>query len=71
MRLPLIRPLSPETIRLLHRIHRYSRHHQVRQRAQFLILYNQRKSLSQLIPIFWLLVKPFTTGSMPGNLKDS
>ena len=52
MHLPLIRPLSPETIRLLHRIHRSSRHHQVRQRAQFLILYNQGKSLSQLIPIF-------------------
>lgn len=52
MRLPLIRPLSPETIRLLARIHRSSRHHQVRQRAQFLILYNQGQSLAQLMPIF-------------------
>ena len=48
----LIRDISSETLSLLQRIYRSSRHHQVRQRAQFLILYHQGQTLSQLLLIF-------------------
>ena len=48
----LIRKISSETLSLLRRIYRSSRHHQVRQRAQFLILYHQGHTLTQLRPIF-------------------
>ena len=48
----LNRHISSETLRLLRRIYHSSRHHQVRQRAQFLILYHQGQTLSQLRSIF-------------------
>ena len=48
----VLRPLYPETLRLLQRIHRQSRHHQVRQRAQFLLLVGQGWTIGQLLKIF-------------------
>ncbi len=48
----LIREITPETLSLLHRLYRSSRHHQVRQRAHFLILFHQGKTLAQLMPLF-------------------
>lgn len=48
----LLREISPETERLLKRIYRSSQHHQVRQRAHFLILYHQGYTLAQLLPLF-------------------
>ena len=48
----LIRDIYPETLSLLQRIYRYSRHHQVRQRAHCLILRHEGYSLSDLITIF-------------------
>ena len=47
-----IRDIYPETLSLLQRIYRYSRHHQVRQRAHCLILRHEGYSLSDLITIF-------------------
>ncbi|MEO0987845.1 MAG: IS630 family transposase [Cyanobacteria bacterium J06639_14] len=49
---PLIREISPETLRLLKRIYHHSRHHQVRQRAHCLILKHQGFSTSELMTIF-------------------
>jgi transposase len=48
----LLREIYPETLSLLRRIYRSSKHHQVRQRAQFLILYSQGQTLAQLMPVF-------------------
>jgi len=49
---PLIRNIYPETLCLLHRIYRHSRHHEVRQRAQCLILKHQGLSITELIKVF-------------------
>ena len=48
----LQRVVTPETRRLLERIYRYSRHHQVRQRAHCLLLHSRDFSISQLMTIF-------------------
>lgn len=48
----LIRPLYPETLRLLQRLYQQSRHHDVRQRAHFLLLIAQGFTISQLLKIF-------------------
>lgn len=48
----LQRVITPETRRLLKRIYRRSRHHQVRQRAHCLLLHSQGFSISQLTTIF-------------------
>lgn len=48
----LLREISPETLSLLRRIYRSSKHHQVRQRAQFLIFYHQGQSFAQLMQLF-------------------
>ena len=37
----LLRDINPLSLKLLNRIYRESRHHQVRQRAHFLILVSQ------------------------------
>lgn len=47
-----IQNLSPETVRLLKRIYRQSRHHQVRQRAHCMVLSFQGFTLAQLMSIF-------------------
>ena len=47
-----IQDLSPETSRLLERIYRQSRHHQVRQRAHCIVLSFQGFTLAQLMSIF-------------------
>jgi transposase len=47
-----IRRLSKETIKLLERIYKSSRHHQVRQRAKCCLLSHERYSINQLASIF-------------------
>lgn len=46
------REVTPENLRLLQRIYRQSRHHQVRQRAHCIILRSQGFSVVQLLEIF-------------------
>lgn len=56
----LMRELNPEPLRLLQRLYRQSRHHQVRQRAHYqvrqrahcLILTTQSLTIAQLMDIF-------------------
>ena len=48
----LLREIYPENLSLLKRLYRSSKHHQVRQRAQFLILHHQGQQISQLAPVF-------------------
>ena len=48
----LSRTIYPETLKLLRRIYRHSRHHEVRQRAQCLILKHQGYSVSALMTVF-------------------
>jgi transposase len=48
----LIRELNPLSLKLLERIYRQSRHHQVRQRAHFLILVSQGVKVEALMKIF-------------------
>ena len=47
-----IREINPETQRLLQRIYRQSRHHQVRRRAHCLLLRHQGLKVKQLMDIF-------------------
>lgn len=46
-----LREINPLTFKLLERIYRQSRHHQVRQRAHFLILARQGIEVEELIKI--------------------
>lgn len=46
------RAVFPETQRLLQRLYRQSRHHQVRQRAHCILLSSQNYSIAQLMDIF-------------------
>jgi transposase len=46
------REVFPETQRLLQRLYRQSRHHQVRQRAHCILLSSQNYSIAQLMEIF-------------------
>lgn len=48
----LLRDINPLSLKLLNRIYRESRHHQVRQRAQFLILASQNIKNKNLMKIF-------------------
>jgi transposase len=48
----LIREINPLTFKLLERIYRSSRHHQVRQRAHFLLLASQKSKLEELMKVF-------------------
>jgi transposase len=48
----LSRTIYPETLKLLQRIYRCSRHHEVRQRAQCLMLAHQGYSVSELVTVF-------------------
>jgi transposase len=48
----LLRDINPLSLKLLNRIYRESRHHQVRQRAHFLILVSQKVKNENLIKIF-------------------
>jgi transposase len=48
----LTREIFPETTRLLQRIYRQSRHHQVRQRAHCLVLHQEGFTIAQLQDIF-------------------
>lgn len=48
----LLRDINPLSLKLLNRIYRESRHHQVRQRAHFLILISQNVTNENLIKIF-------------------
>jgi transposase len=47
-----LREINPLSFKLLERIYRQSRHHQVRQRAHFLILASQQTKINQLMEIF-------------------
>jgi transposase len=47
-----LREINPLSFKLLERIYQQSRHHQVRQRAQFLILASQGVKIEKLIQIF-------------------
>ena len=48
----LLRNINPLSLKLLNRIYRESRHHQVRQRAHFLILASQNIKNKSLMKIF-------------------
>lgn len=48
----LLRDINPLSLKLLNRIYRESRHHQVRQRSQFLILVSQNIKNENLMKIF-------------------
>ena len=48
----LLRDINPLSLKLLNRIYRESRHHQVRQRAHFLILISQNVTNENLMKIF-------------------
>jgi transposase len=48
----LLRDVNPLSLKLLNRIYRESRHHQVRQRAHFLILVSQGVKNKELMKIF-------------------
>ena len=48
----LLRDINPLSLKLLNRIYRESRHHQVRQRAHFLILASQNINNENLMKIF-------------------
>jgi transposase len=48
----LLRDINPLSLKLLNRIYRESRHHQVRQRAHFLILVSQNVKNENLMKIF-------------------
>lgn len=52
-----IREINPLSFKLLERIYRQSRHHQVRQRAHFLILASQGVKIEELIKIFQVSYK--------------
>ena len=47
-----IENISPETIRMLQRIYKHSKHHRVRQRAHCLLLSIQRHTTTELMNIF-------------------
>ncbi|PON17951.1 hypothetical protein C2W62_10485 [Candidatus Entotheonella serta] len=47
-----IHPLSHETLRLLNRVHKQSRHHRVRQRAHCIVLSSQGYTTTHLADIF-------------------
>ena len=47
-----LREINPLSFRLLERIYRQSIHHQVRQRAHFLILASQQVKIEKLMEIF-------------------
>ena len=47
-----IQPLSHETLQLLHRVHKQSRHHRVRQRAHCIVLSSQGYTTTHLADIF-------------------
>lgn len=64
----IVRPISTESLRLLHRIYRCSRHHQVRQRAHCLILSAQGGSPYTLASLF--SVSPYLSLS-PGKRQSS
>ncbi len=53
----LLREINPLSAKLLERIYRQSRHHQVRQRAHFLILARQGTTVKELIKIFQVSYK--------------
>lgn len=48
----LIREINPLSLKLLERIYRQSKHHQVRQRAHCLILASERVKIEELIKVF-------------------
>lgn len=48
----VLREINPLSFKLLERIYRQSRHHQVRQRAHFLIMVSQRVKIEELMKIF-------------------
>lgn len=52
-----IREINPLSFKLLERIYRQSRHHQVRQRAHFLILASQGAKVEELLEIFQVSYK--------------
>jgi transposase len=52
-----IREVNPLSLKLLERIYRQSRHHQVRQRAHCLILASQRVKIEELMNIFQVSYK--------------
>ncbi len=53
----LLRDINPLSLKLLNRIYRESRHHQVRQRAHFLILDSQNIKNENLMKIFKISYK--------------
>jgi len=48
----LFRDINPLSLKLLNRIYRESRHHEVRQRAHFLILVSQNVKKENMMKIF-------------------
>ena len=53
----LLREINPLSFKLLERIYHQSRHHQVRQRAHFLILASQQVKVNELMKIFSISYK--------------
>ena len=53
----LLRDINPLSLKLLNRIYRESRHHQVRQRAHFLMLISQNAKNENLMKIFKISYK--------------
>ena len=52
-----IREINPLSAKLLERIYRQTRHHQVRQRARCLLLTNQGVKVEELMKIFQVIYK--------------
>jgi DNA-directed RNA polymerase specialized sigma24 family protein len=48
----LVKKLSPETEKMLRRIQKGSKHHQVRQRADCILLSDEGFTIEQLVKIF-------------------
>jgi hypothetical protein len=63
------REINPLSLKLLKRVHRQSRHHQVRHAISFPNLSIGAK-IEQLIKTFQVLAKQFITGLNDGNLKE-
>ena len=58
----LLRDINPLSLKLLNRIYRESRPHQVRPRAHFLILVSQNITNENLMKSLKLVIRPCITG---------
>jgi hypothetical protein len=64
-----IKEINSLSFNLLERIYRQSRHHQVRQRAHFLILAAQGAKVKELMKILKSVTRQYITGLIDGNQR--